>query len=85
MSIEGNPILKAKYDDYKNAFAASTKITFAAPTSTTTNSAIASDFTKGIQVSPSTLPATRAPHFCAPQVDISSIVQEFSHCIYFCR
>ena len=49
VSIEGNPILQAKYDNYKTAFAKGTKITFAAPTSTTTNDEIAAYFAKGIQ------------------------------------
>ena len=49
VSIDGNPILQAKYDDYKTAFAQGTRITFAAPTSTTTNDEIAAYFAKGIQ------------------------------------
>ena len=49
VKVEGSKILKAKYDDYIAAFAPGTKVTFAAPTSATTNSVVASSFTRGIQ------------------------------------
>jgi hypothetical protein len=49
VSVENNPELRAKYDDYMNAFAPGTKLTFTAPTSTTTDSRVASQFTFGIQ------------------------------------
>jgi hypothetical protein len=42
--------MKQKYDTYETAFAVGTKITFPAPTSCTTSSSIAGEFTKGIQL-----------------------------------
>ena len=49
VKVDASEILKAKYDNYITAFAPGTKITFAAPTSTTTNSVVAGSFTRGIQ------------------------------------
>ena len=49
LSIEGSPLLRAKYDDYRNAFSPGTRITFAAPTSATTDEAAAAAFEGGIR------------------------------------
>eukprot|EP00292_Cryptomonas_paramecium_P004737 CAMPEP_0113706876 /NCGR_PEP_ID=MMETSP0038_2-20120614/28025_1 /TAXON_ID=2898 /ORGANISM="Cryptomonas paramecium" /LENGTH=510 /DNA_ID=CAMNT_0000632231 /DNA_START=116 /DNA_END=1644 /DNA_ORIENTATION=- /assembly_acc=CAM_ASM_000170 len=49
VSIEGNPALQEKHANFTRDFAVGKRITFAAPTSTTTNPAIASGFTHGIQ------------------------------------
>lgn len=48
VSIE-NRQLRAKYENFETAFAPRTRITFAAPTSTTLRSQRASEFTDGIQ------------------------------------
>jgi hypothetical protein len=49
MSIEGNPALQWKYENFEEAFKIGTQLVFAAPTSTTKDSSIAAKFTKGIQ------------------------------------
>jgi hypothetical protein len=49
VSIEGNPALQWKYENFKEAFKLGTQLVFAAPTSTTKDSSIAAMFTKGIQ------------------------------------
>jgi len=49
VSVGQSELLKAKYDNYEEAFAPGTKITFAAPTSTTLCASKASAFTDGIQ------------------------------------
>jgi hypothetical protein len=49
LDVTKSPMLQEKYDNYQTAFAPGTKITFAAPTSTTTNSSVAGQFTRGIQ------------------------------------
>jgi hypothetical protein len=49
VSIENNPTLQWKYEDFKEAFKPGTQLVFAAPTSTTKDSSIARMFTKGIQ------------------------------------
>jgi hypothetical protein len=49
VSIDRNDGLRAKYDDYAKAYAEGTMITFPAPTSTSVNDTVASEFTKGIQ------------------------------------
>jgi len=47
VSVAGNPLLLAKYNDYRNAFAPGTKITFAAPTSATVDADAAASFEGG--------------------------------------
>ena len=49
VSVEKSVLLKTKFDNYETAFASKTKITFAAPTSTTLSAKKASKFTDGIQ------------------------------------
>jgi hypothetical protein len=49
VSIEGNPVLQSKHENYQDAFSPGTQLVFAAPTSTTKSSSIAGMFTKGIQ------------------------------------
>ena len=49
VNIEGIPSLQEKYDHFETAFAPGVKMTFSAPTSTSTNSKVAGNFTKGIQ------------------------------------
>ncbi len=48
-SVDQSPLLQYQYDHYQTAFAPGTIITFAAPTSTTTDPSIAGRFTRGIQ------------------------------------
>jgi hypothetical protein len=48
-NVHANPILQEKYDNYHTAYAPGVKLTLAAPTSTTTDSDKARNFTKGIQ------------------------------------
>jgi hypothetical protein len=49
VSIEQSPALKKKYQEYEKEFEPGRSITFAAPTSSTTDDAVASRFTKGVQ------------------------------------